>query len=859
MTSPQILRFGRFVLHLDRRQLLEDGERVVIGTRALDLLTALVERRERIVTKAELLDLAWPGLVVEENNLPVQIGSLRKLLGARFIATVPGRGYRFIAEVEADVDAPNASTIPSATTPGTVTPNATTIANPPSIRRSNLPATLPPLIGREEESMALHRLLASHRLVTVVGAGGIGKSRLVQAVAHGQIERWPDGVWMIELAGVSDPALVPNAIAQPLGITVRVRDSATATIAAALAGRELLLVLDNCEHLLDAIADCADRLLDAAPGLRVLATSQEPLRTAAEQQYRINPLPVPLSASVPGADQFGSLVLFVARVRAVNPRFALDEYTLPLAVELCRRLDGLPLAIEFAAARVPLLGLRTVHDRLDERFRLLTAGARTALRRHQTLRATLEWSHALLSDAQRLVFRRLGVAAGGFTVALAQLLCMESDLDEWAVIELLGALVEKSLVVADDGEPQRYRLLESARAFALEQLASAGETHALTRRHGEAMLRLLRQADDGNQDSTLRTDEYAALVLPELDNLRAARAWATGADGDAAVAIGLAAHAGPLIDYSAEFAQWLTEELPHFEPGRVDPATTARFWRAMAATNMLGFIALPQLLDAAERAAALYGELRQPRRLFTSLRLVGVWRTRLGDVEGAHTAQDAAAGLIEADWPAELRIMGLRMQAFRNQIDEGPAAALPVYQESVRLAADAGDWRLEFILRVVVCETLWEMRQHDQAAAELVGLLEQRHRGPVSDYELVDAMTVLAWILSERGRIDEAVARVGGALPLMRRMPKFSVEGCAYLLWRLGRHEAAARALGTGVALQRSGHGTPGPNEVRLGLATKAGLQTALPAAVLAAQMSLGESLGHPEVCAMLAEAIDPH
>ncbi|MEO5880897.1 MAG: winged helix-turn-helix domain-containing protein [Caldimonas sp.] len=829
--------------------MLEDGERVAIGTRALDVLAALVERRERVVTKLELLDLAWPGLVVEENNLPVQIGSLRKLLGAKVIATVPGRGYRFVAEVETDADAPRASTTTGATA---------TTASPASIRRSNLPATLPPLIGRDEELMSLAALLESHRLVTVVGAGGIGKSRLAQAVAHGQIERWPDGVWMIELAGASDPALVPNAIAQPLGIAVRDRDTAATALAAGLASRELLLVLDNCEHLLDAIAGVVDRLLHAAPGLRVLATSQEPLRTAAEQQYRINPLPVPLSASVPGADRFGSLLLFVTRVRAANPSFTLDKDTLPLAVELCRRLDGLPLAIEFAAARVPLLGLRTVHDRLDERFRMLTAGARTGLRRHQTLRATLEWSHALLSEAQRLVFRSLGVAAGGFSVALAQSLCMEADLDEWAVIELLGALVEKSLVVADDGEPQRYRLLESARAFALEQLAGAGETHALTQRHGLAMLRFLSQADDGNQDSTLRTDEYAALLLPELDNLRAARAWATGADGDPAVAIGLAAHAGPLIDYSAEFARWLTDELPHFEPGRVDPATTARFWRAMAATNMLGFIALPQLLDAAERAAALYGELQQPRRLFTSLRLVGVWRNRLGDAEGAHTAWDTAAGLIEADWPAELRIMALRVQAFRSQRAEGPAAALPLYKETVRLAEDAGDWRLEFILRVVVCETLWEMRQHDEAAAELAWLLEQGHRGPVSDYELVDAMTVLAWILSERGRVEEAVATARGALPLMRRMPKFALEGCAHLLWRLGRHEAAARTLGAGEALQRSGLGMPGPNEARLGRAAKAGLEAALPAAALATQLTLGESLSHSEVCALLAAALSP-
>ena len=372
------------------------------------------------------------------------------------------------------------------------------------------------------------------------------------------------------------------------------------------------------------------------------------------------------------------------------------------------------------------------------------------------------------------------------------------------------------------------------------------------------MLRLLRLADDGNQESTLRTDEYAAQVLPELDNLRAARAWATAVDGDAAVAIGLAAHAGPLIDFSAEFATWLLEHLPHFAPGLVDAATTARYWRALAAANMHGFIALPQSLDAAERAASLYADLQQPRRLFTSLRLVGAWRERLGDAEGARIAQDAAAALMQVDWPAEFRIIVLRIRAYQSRLAEGATAALPLYEESVRLAQDAGDWRLEFIQRVVVCDTLWGLGRHDEAAAELAWLLAQGHRGPVSDYELVDAMTVRTWALCECGRIDEAVASARLALPLMRRMPKFSLEGCAYLLWRLGRNEAAARTLGTYAAQQRSGHELQGPNEARLGRATRVGLEAALPAGVLATQMSRGESLGHADVCAALAEALGP-
>ena len=316
-----------------------------------------------------------------------------------------------------------------------------------------------------------------------------------------------------------------------------------------------------------------------------------------------------------------------------------------------RRLDGLPLAIELAAARVPLLGLRAVHGRLRERFQLLTAGSRTALRRHQTLRAALEWSHMLLDDAQRALFRRLGTFSGGFTMSLAQALSADPGHDEWAVLEQLAALVDKSLVMADGCEPVRYRLLESARAFALEQLAAAAETPAALRRHAETMLAFLRHADDGNMDSTLRSDEYAVLVLPEVDNLRAAWSWAAGEDGDRAIAIALAAHAGPLIDYSAEFAEWLLAVRAEVVPDAVDRATEARYWRALAAGNMQGIRTVPEMLEAARRATAIYRTLGRPRRLFGALRLTGVWSRMLGDEAAGRAAVEEAAALVGPDSP----------------------------------------------------------------------------------------------------------------------------------------------------------------------------------------------------------------
>ena len=843
-------RFGRFEVRHAERQLLVDGKPAALGARAFDVLEALIERRDRVVAKTELLELVWPGLVVEENNLQVQVSSLRKLLGPQAITTVPGRGYRFVAPLHNGAAGGSASE-PAGLRSGAPAPAVST----PGLA-TNLPATIAPLFGRADDLALLGSLVDRHRMVTVLGAGGIGKSRLAQAVAHARIGRWPDGVWMIELAGVTDPDLLPPVVARPLGLNVPERDAGLQALADALAPRRMLLVIDNCEHLLEPVADLVDRLLKSVPALHVVATSQEPLRLESEQQYRVDPLAVPRDASAPGARDFGALAMFESCVRSADARYVLREEDVPLAIRLCQQLDGLPLAIELAAARVPLLGLRAVHDRLRERFRLLTGGARTALRRHQTLRAAMEWSNSLLGDAQRAVFRRLGVFSGGFTMELAQALCTDDEQDEWAVLEHLAALVEKSLVMADPGEPVRYRLLESARAFALEQLAAADETAALLKRHATTMLQFLKRADDGNLDNTLSTGAYAALVLPELDNLRAAYAWAADEDGDRAIAIGLAAHAGPLIDYSVEFVEWLKAQRPHLQPGVVDEATTARFWRAMAAPNMQLEVSMTELLAAAERATTAYRALHRPRRLFSALRLVAMWRMTLGDMSGARSALDEATALIEPDWGAEFRIVVARLRAWMSRVDGQLDAAMSLYREAHRLAREAGDWRLDVIERINLADLRWELGRHDEALRELDQLRDELERRPASDYELVEVLCTRLWILSDRGRIAEAAAAAREALPTMRRMPKFRFAGCAHLLWRLGRHEAAARVLGAHVALQRGGHDQRMINEDRMAHEALADLQSALPPDALSREMTLGESLGAQDVCALLAEAL---
>ena len=517
------LRFGRFRLHPTQRQLFENDVPVKLGGRAFDVLWALVERRDRAVPKNELMQLAWPKRVVEENNLQVQVVTLRKLLGPAAITTIPGRGYQFTAPLD------------GAAQPKPPTQDPVEAAPPMTAPLTNLPAELQPLYGRNDDLARLSELIERHPLVSVVGPGGIGKTRLAQAAAYGARADFADGVWVVELAPLADPALAISAVARTLEVQLGAEPKAV-DFAATLRARRMLLVLDNCEHLLDSVAEIAAALRREAPSIRILATSQEPLRLPDEQVYRLGTLALPENVPVEVARHIGAVALFVARAQAAAPAFVLTENTLPIVVDICRRLDGIALAIELAAARVPLLGVDGLRAKLDDRFRVLTAGARFALRRHQTLRAALEWSHSLLTAAEQIVFRRLGVFAGTFGLGSAQRVASADTIDEWSVLEILGALVDKSLVVVEAGAEPRYRLLETGRAYALEQLADSGELDAVLRQHAAALLAVFDRSRDEYWTTTTgaRIDRYA----PDIDNLRAALDWAAGA-GEADLLVAL--------------------------------------------------------------------------------------------------------------------------------------------------------------------------------------------------------------------------------------------------------------------------------------------------------------------------------
>jgi DNA-binding winged helix-turn-helix (wHTH) protein len=400
--AESVLEFGRFRLLSRRRQLLADGVPVELGTRAFDVLMVLVESRGLLVTKDELFNRVWPGTIVEENNLQVQISALRKALGADrdFIVTVSGRGYRFTAEVRSEVrDSVRLL-------------RQGMVAAADAGRRDNLPAGVADFVDREVELPELLGLVAAHRLITVTGPTGVGKTRLALEAARRLLPGIADGVWLADLAPLADPERVRETVVRSLRLGSR-PEMPGDRLTAALRSKRLLLVLDNCEHLVDAAAVTAEWLLQTGADIRILATSQEPLRVEGEHIFRLAPLGVPDDDAGTSDDavRHGAIRLFLSRVQAADPHFVLDTRMTALAIAICRHLDGLPLAIELAAARAASLGLDAVAAGLEDRFRILTEGRRTDLPRHRTLEAALDWSYGLLSQTDRDVGVRRSVFA----------------------------------------------------------------------------------------------------------------------------------------------------------------------------------------------------------------------------------------------------------------------------------------------------------------------------------------------------------------------------------------------------------------------------------------------------------------
>jgi predicted ATPase/DNA-binding SARP family transcriptional activator len=495
--------------------------------------------------------------------------------------------------------APGSPAPPAGQTAATTSPGPATAATTPT----NLPAPATSFVGREQDLAQVRALLAEARLVTLVGPGGVGKTRLAAELAAG----WqaPDGSWLAELAGVTDPAEVPAAVGAALGL----RPGADELVRQ-LADRELLIVLDNCEHLVDACARLAQEVVGGCPGVRILATSREPLTTAGERVYPVTPLPVP-SPSIGMGDALAvpALRLFADRAAAAVFGFRLTAGNLPAVAEICRRLDGLPLAIELACARLRTLPAAELAARLDDRFRLLTGGSRAALPRHQTLLAVVEWSWDLLTEAERTLARRLAVFGGGATPEAAEAVCADESLPAGAVVGLLGALADKSFVQLREvsGTPARYRMLDTISVYAEAALDEAGESGRFRRAHAGYFLARAQDAEPALRGSGQLT--HLAWLRGERDNLRAALRYAVSA-ADAGTAVRLVAALGwywTMTGNHAEAAGWLREALAL--PGAEDTGCVPRQVLATAyAHDAMNHFAI-QDLERGQRSVARVADL----------------------------------------------------------------------------------------------------------------------------------------------------------------------------------------------------------------------------------------------------------
>ena len=662
------LRFDRFELSVDERSLTVDGKPSGLGSRAFDLLVALVERRDRVVPKGELLDVVWPGLVVEENNLEVQVSTLRKLLGAGTIATVAKRGYRF-----------------------TALPEGRSAASPVSLAsaapQTNLSASLTRFIGREKALADCASLLDRSRLLTLTGIGGCGKTRLAQELAQQNLDSFADGVWFVDLATVQEGARVAPVVAGVLGVRDGEGEPVRARLQGHVASRQMLLVIDNCEHLLDAVIDVVDALLGAR--VRIIATSREAFGVAGEQIYPVQSLDLPESFEFDVVRESESARVFVDRACLVVPEFVLDEANAPLVADICRRLDGIALAIELAAARVALLSVKEIHDRLDDRFQLLSGGGRV-LPRHQTLQAMMLWSYSQLLPAERQLFRCLSVFVGGWTLSAAARVSGASD--EYEALDLLTKLHRKSLLVVDRqgiGEP-RYRMLETVRQYAQARLDESGESRAARDNHLSYYVEQAEQAAVLHQG--IGQGEVNAWLSVEQANLLAAHAWATHAPDGGALALRLAASWWRYFIASEQTRlgyQVGLASLQHGRPG-VEPKARAHLLVGLSTISLVTG-RYDESVASAEEALTLAREIDDVETLLTALIMLTyapdadhdsiLVADRLAEIE--HLAQTRGDSLMKA---RSLNHLG---EGFRRLDNYAPATAH--YENALVAARDAGN------------------------------------------------------------------------------------------------------------------------------------------------------------------------
>jgi predicted ATPase/DNA-binding winged helix-turn-helix (wHTH) protein len=712
-TAVDGLSFGPFHLVASERLLTRGGVPVELGSRALDILIVLISAPNEVVSKKDLMSRVWPDVIVEEGSLRFHMASLRKALGdgkdgARYITTIPGRGYCFVAPISR---------------PGSLRDDTPVAAS--NFRHANLPNRLSRMVGRDEDVLKLSAQLNASRFVTIVGAGGVGKTTVAIAVGHHLIDAFSGALLFVDLGMLGDADLVTAGMASMLGLSVQSND-ATPNLIAYLRDKRILLILDTCEHLVEAVAPLAASIIDAAPQVHILATSREALRVEGEHIYRLDALACPpddprLTAAA--VWRFPATQLFVERAVASGARLDVSDAEAPIVASICRKLDGVALAIELAARRVETYGLRQTAALLDQRLTLLWLGSRTAPPRQKTLQATLDWSFGLLTGLERVVLRRLAAFVGHFTLDAALEVVTSATLDRSSVISAIDSLVAKSIVATSPfGAMMRYRLLDATRAYVLERNIDDAESADLAVRHAAYYRRWLEQA--GTEWSGLTTGAERAPHFAAVNNVRAALEWCFGANGNTEIGIGLAAAAAPVflaMSLLPECHRWSERALLALDDTTRGGAEEMQLQAGLGVSSMYTMGNNEQSHTALMRGLELAEKFHDPVNQFRLISQLHSFHRRAGNFDRMlAVAQRSEAIAKEMADPIGIyavhSLLGVSHHLIGNQAEARAHLEVALAQASASNSAKARHFGFHYERpRIVMARTLWLLGYPDQA------------------------------------------------------------------------------------------------------------------------------------------------